>query len=456
MPEAIAPASAPKAAPEAAAKTPAAKTAAAAPRVVPPPQTGSPPPTAPPTGPRSGQTPGQTPGQGADRPAPAVLPVAGAARLRRRHRAIMASFVLMVLLPAALAVAYLHLRAADQYTSTVGFAVRTQDSNPAIELLGGISSSLSGGSSSSDTDILYEFIRSQELVRRIDAALDLRAIWSRPAGRDPVFAFDPDGTIEDLLEYWRRMVRVFYNGGTGLIELRVHAFDPAEAQAIATAVFDESARMINELSAIARDDATRYAREELDAAVERLKLARQAMTAFRSETRIVDPTADIQGQMGLLNTLQQQLAASLIEIDLLRDNARDGDPRVTQTERRIEVIRARIEDEREKFGLGGGRAGSAGAGADGEDYATILAEFERLTVDREFAERAYTGALAAYDAAQAEARRTSRYLAAYVSPTLAEAPLYPQRAVLSALVIFFAGLAWSIAVLIWYAIRDRR
>jgi capsular polysaccharide transport system permease protein len=378
-----------------------------------------------------------------------VRPVARSARLRRRHRATLISFALMVIVPVVIAAGYLHTRAVDQYTSTVGFAVRTQQANPSIDLLGGLASSLAGSSSSSDTDILNHFIHSQALVTKIDADLDLRALYSAPYDRDPVFAFDPDGSVEDLVDYWADMVKIFYDHGTGLIELQVHAYDPVSARTIAQAILEESTQMINDLSAIARDDTTRYAREELDATMARLKAAREAMTAFRSRTRIVDPSADLQSQMGVIGTLQQQLAGSLIELDLLRDSTRADDPRVTQAERRIEVIRARIDTERQKFSLGG-------ADASGEDYASIMAEYERLTVDREFAQRAYTGALVAYDAALAEARRKSRYLAAYVSPTLSQEAQYPERGILVLLVGFFALLIWTVSVLVWYAIRDRR
>lgn len=392
--------------------------------------------------------PKPAPKPGAQTPTP-VRPVAGVARVRRRHRAALISFVLMVILPVVIAAGYLYTRAVDQYTSTVGFAVRTQQANATVDLLGGLTSSLAGTSSSSDTDILYEFIHSQTLVAKIDKDLDLRRLYSGPYDQDPVFALDPSGSIEDLVDYWIRMVKIFYDHGTGLIELRVHAFDPEVARRIAQAILDESTVMINALSAIARDDTTRYAREDLQETMDRLKEARQAMTGFRSRTRIVDPSADLQSQMGVLGTLQQQLAGSLIDLDLLRDSARPDDPRVVQTERRIEVIRARIDTERQKFSLGG-------TDASGEDYASIMAEFERLTVDREFAERAYTGALAAYDAALAEARRKSRYLAAYIAPTLSQEAQYPERGLLVLLVGFFAVLIWAVSVLVWYAIRDRR
>ncbi len=380
-------------------------------------------------------------------PVVAIKPIAGPARVRRRHWGLAAAFALMVGLPVLVTAWYLWTRAADEYASNLGFTVRSEEITSPMELLGGLSGV--SGAASSDSDILYEYIQSQELVRQVDAELDLRAIWSRPWPHDRVFGLDPEGAIEDLRDHWLRMVRITYDAATGLIELRVLAFTPEEAQAIAQAIFERSGEMINELSAIAREDAMRYAREDVEQAVERLKTAREAMTAYRSRTQIVDPAADIQGQMGLLANLQGQLAEALIELDLLKETTQPSDPRVSQAERRIAVIESRIADERRKFGVGG-------KGPGGEDYATLVAEYERLAVDREFAEEAYTAALAAFDTARAEAQRQSRYLAAYVRPTLAEVPEYPRRWMLLGLVALFSFLAWSILSLVYYSLRDRR
>ena len=378
-----------------------------------------------------------------------MRPVAAPARIKSRHWGILFSLLLIVVMPVVVAVWYVSERAVDQYASTVGFTVRSEDVSSAVDILGGLGTALGGGGGgSSDTDILYEFIRSQELVTLIDARLDLRTLYSRHFDVDPVFGFDPSGQIEDLTDYWGRVVRVSYDANSGLMELRVLAFQPDEAKAVAEAIFEESTKMINDLSAIAREDATRYAREDLDLSVERLKAAREALTAFRIENEIVDVTADIQGQMGLLNTLQSQLAAALIEYDLLLTTARSGDPRLEQAERRIEVIENRIDEERQKFG-------ASGTGPGGESYATTVAEFERLTVDREFAEQAYVASQSAYDGARAEANRQSRYLAAYIDPTLAEKAEFPQRTLIVALVAAFAFLLWSILTLIYYSLRDR-
>ena len=388
-------------------------------------------------------------------PDPSPAPAGGASRVRPpvrlalvklRHRLILLSFLVFVMVPPVLAAIYLWGFAADQYNSKVGFSVRLEETNSPLGLLSGLTGI--SGSSSSDTDILFEFIQSQRLVADMDAELDLHAIWSRPQG-DPVFALPPDAPLEKLVDYWNDMVRLSRGKSAGLLEVEVRAFDPADAQNIATALFIRSTDMINQLSAIAREDAIRYAREDLDAAQERLKAARAAVTRFRNLNQIVNPEQDIQSQAGLLANLRNQQAAALIEIDLLRETANPGDPRLTQLERRLEVIETRIAAERDKFGLG----------TDGDDntaYANLVGEYERLVADREFAERAYVTALASYDGALAESRRKSRYLAAYMQPTIAETPVYPRRLTLLTMLSLFLFLSWSIGVLIYYSVKDRR
>ncbi|UOA29053.1 hypothetical protein DSM107133_03812 (plasmid) [Pseudosulfitobacter sp. DSM 107133] len=380
---------------------------------------------------------------------PAGKPVATPARqafARKRHFGVLLSFLICVLVPSVVTGVYLYSVAVDQYASKVGFSVRREDASSTFELLGGLTNF--SNSSSSDTDILYEFIQSQELVADIDAELDLRGKWSKPKD-DFVFAVDPDAPIEDLLDYWNRMVRISYGAGAGLIEVEVLAFSAEDATAISRTLFEKSSDMINELSDIARQDGIRYAREELDEALVRLKDARAVVTRFRNENQIVNPEIDIKTQSGLIGNLQAQQAQTLIEIDLLRGSVNESDPRLLQATRRLEVIENRIAQERKKLGVGG-------AGDDGTAFADLLGNYERLVVDREFAEKSYVSALASYDGAVAESRRKTRYLAAYLEPTKAETAVYPKRFTILALVTLFLTLIWSVLTLVTVSVRDRR
>ena len=378
-----------------------------------------------------------------------VRPMARPAKLRRRHLGLIAGFLVMVVAPLVAIALYFYLRAEPQYASLTGFTVRQEESGSASAMLGGFAQFAAVSSNTGDTDILHEFIQSQELVARLSERLELAAHFSAAWQNDPVFALSPDPTIEDLLRYWKRMVRVSYDQGTGLVELQVLAFDPAMAQRIAQEIVAQSHTLINELNAAARADLMRFAEADLQDARIRLRLAREALTEFRIRTQIVDPDSDIQGRMGVLNNLQQQLAQALIDYDVLAENTNQTDARVVQANRRIEVIRARIAEERQTFTL-------QGATFSGQDYPTLMAEYENLTVEREFAERDYGLALAALELARDNAARETRYLAVYIRPTLAESAQYPRAAVILGLAFVFLGLTWSILTLIIYSIRDRR
>ncbi|MCG7495026.1 sugar transporter [Thalassobius sp. Cn5-15] len=399
-------------------------------------------------------------------PAPQPAPVP-AARLRRRHWRLVVSFVLLVLLPVLACAVYLWAVAADRYASTTGFTVRGEETTAATTLLGGLST-LTGGVTSQDGDILYEFILSPEIVANINQRLDLVGHYGAYWQQDPVFALHPKADQADLLTYWRRVVQVSYDQTSGLIEVQVLAYDPQMARDIAREIVEQGQAMINALSTQAREDALRYARDDLAVALARLKQAREELTRFRTRTQLVDPEADLQGRMGVMNTLQQQLAEALIDHDLLLQTASDTDLRVVQAARRISAIQDLIRSERNRFaGEGAGEGSGEGpastdaaptvdrSAAVDADYPQLLAEFEGLMVDREYAEESYGAALAALELARANAARQSRYLATYVQPTLADSAQYPRRLTLSALALLFLTLMWSVLALIYYSIRDR-
>jgi capsular polysaccharide transport system permease protein len=383
----------------------------------------------------------------APKPTIPVRPHAGPAKSQRRHKALFLSFIFLVVLPTGFSAWYLWERAIDKFASNVGFTVRREEAPSAVDILGGLTNLPT--SSSSDSDVLFEFIQSQDLVAKMDTALNLRKIYSQDYAQDPLFSLKPGASMEELIDHWQRDVQVSYAPSTGLIEVRALAPDAQTARTIAQMLFDECSIMINALSETAREDAMRYARADLELSVGQLKTAREEMTSFRTRTQIVDPLADIQIQLGILTTMQQKLGDELITLDLLRQSVLPEDPRLAQSEQRIAAIRARIKEEREKFG-------ARDQGPDGEDYATLVGEFERLSVDQQFAEQKYASGLVNYDLAQKEAQRQSRYLAAYIKPTLAETSQNPDRPLLVALTLLFSLFIWGILALIYYSLRDRR
>ena len=154
------------------------------------------------------------------------------------------------------------------------------------------------------------------------------------------------------------MVQVDLESRAGIIDVRANAFTPEDARAIARAILAESSALVNRLSDQAREDAVRFAREELAEAEANLREQRAKLADFRREHRLVDPTADVAGQIGLLNALQGELAKAMVERDELLTFAGADDQRVLQADRRIDAINERIEAERStprRLGAGTGR-----------------------------------------------------------------------------------------------------
>jgi capsular polysaccharide transport system permease protein len=406
------------------------------------------------------ETQPELPGPLGPRPAPARQPkpqqisnepvraAVSPAQIRPRHRGVMALAFLLIVVPAMASAVYLWGFAVDQYVSTAGFAIRNQNamSSP-FDFLGAF-----GGSSSStakDTDILHSFVGSQQLVQKLDKEIGIQAIYSKPKN-DPLFSYDTSGTIEDLVKYWGRMVQVSYDNTTGLMQLNVYAFTPEDAQTVAQAVLAEGSLLVNQLAAVARDDTIKYATQALRDAEDRLKTARAALTTFRVENNIVDPTMDLSAMSKIYGALTQQLVQSQVELEVLKQGTATsaGDPRIAALQQRIDIIQNRIAEEQNKIGATPGTAS--------QGYADIIARYQELSADLEFGEKAYLTSLAAYDTAVEDAQHKQVYLATYEKPTLAQASVTPQRWLILIAVVVIGFLLWSILTLVYYALRDRR
>jgi capsular polysaccharide transport system permease protein len=362
-----------------------------------------------------------------------------------RHFFVVFSFVLCVLAPVGYISHYLIDRALDQFTSTLAFTVRVENSPTASDLFGGIN--FMGGNSASDSDILYEYISSQPIVEEIDKELNLEQIYSSKYDQDPWFSLKPNSTIEDLTEYWGRMVQVTHDSGTGLIEIRVHAFDPLHANELSSAIYEKSSALINKLNYLARQDAVKYAKDEFEQSLKTLKNARLSIRKFRSHNMLIDPEVETQMLVGVLNALQLQLSELIVERDLILSTSSADDPRIQDIEIRIDVVNRRILTERNKFKT---------ERADTQNFTNMLTEYEALVIDLEYAEKNYLAARATYDSARLDSQRQSRYLAAHILPTLAERADHPKRTMLIIVSFFISLGVWFFLVIVSYAVRDRR
>ena len=362
---------------------------------------------------------------------------------RPRRSRLLLSACLCVLLPAVLATLYYGVIAADQYVAEARFAVRGSEA-ATTDVLGALTGIPGNGVSMSDALIVRDFVHSRDAVELLDRRLGLREIFAREEA-DWLAALDPAAPVEDVVEYWRRRVEVGHETTSGITTLRVQAFRPGDAVAIAGAILEEGEALVNRLSDRARRDAVAFAVDELERAEARLIAARTEITRFRDDRRALDPARSAEARLGILSGLEADLANTEAELLALRAYMQPTAPAVVSLENRISALRSQAATERAKL---------AGEEGNPEVLSGLVADYERLAGEREFAEKAYVSALASLEAARAEAARKHRYLATFVQPHLPEDATRPRRLVGILTVFFGALVAWGIGALGVAAVKD--
>ena len=117
-----------------------------------------------------------------------------------------------------------------------------------------------------------KFLESRDLLEALKRSVDFQDIYGNE-GIDLISKLSSNLSIEKELNYWKKFVRSSFDPSSGIIRIEVEAFDPRDAQMLAS-VIEEVKILINELSEQARKDAMSYTEEELDLAEERLINAR--------------------------------------------------------------------------------------------------------------------------------------------------------------------------------------
>ena len=363
-----------------------------------------------------------------------------------RRRIMKFSAVLVILLPTLLAAVYYGMIATDQYAVEVRFAVRGINSGGGSDLLTMVTGVPSGGSTTADSYILMDFIRSRGILEKLGRRIDLKQIYSTEKA-DFLSAFDPDEPIEEFVDYWKKMITVGFDTSSQIVVVEIRAFTPQDAKNVAELVLELSGELINDLSVRARNDAVSFAEKEVARMEKRLRINRQAVRAFREKEQVIDPSKTAESRLTLLGKLEGELGLEKAKLSSLGQFMSKDSPRIRVLVSKIRALESQVQTERAK--LGKDVSGSASGSLTG-----LLEDYQTLLTDQEFSEKAFISALSSLEAARIEAGRQQRYLATFVRPSLPEDALYPRRGLNVFVIFVLSAMLWAIGTLLVYAVRD--
>lgn len=342
-----------------------------------------------------------------------------------RHR----WFALFVLLPTALAAIYYGAIASPIFVSQSTFVIKSpnQKAMPTVSLANLVQTSgLSSGQE--QTKEVLEYIRSRSAVHDLERQTDIRSRFSS-RGADFLSRFPRpfgDSSFESFYRYYGSMVGADLDQESGLAILEVRAFSARDAHDLNTRLLDLSEAFVNRLNQRAEGRGIAEAEQRVVQAETRLRNARIALSAYRNQNDLLDPSKQATGVLEVSNKLVAQQAGLQAELDLMQ--------RVAPRNPAIPALRNRIVAVGREIAAQNGRAVGTPTG-----IASKLSSYEKLNVEQEFATQMLTAANTSLEQARTEAQKQQYYLERVVEPNLPDDSTLP-HGLKRTLVIFAASV----------------
>ncbi len=363
-------------------------------------------------------------------------------RMRNPFAKIDRLFLLTVLIPTIIAILYFGLIASDVYISESRFVVRSPQRQAPV----GIGALLQGAGfsrSQDDTFSVQDFMLSRDALRNLDAKLGVFKMYS-DGGIDRFSRFagvDPDKSFEALHRYYQKRVIVNLDSASSISSLRVSAYTADDAFKVNEMLLDMGESLINKLNERGRQDMIRFAASEVAAAEASAKAAALALSGYRNEKAVFDPERQSALQLQQISKLQDELIANKMQLAQLQMLS-PSNPQIASVQKRSQTLQAAMDAEMGKV------AGS------GSSLTNKSAEYERLVLERGFADKQLGGALASLEQARNEAQRKQLYLERIVQPNKPDIAVEPRR-LRSIITVFFMGLmAWGILTILIAGVRE--
>jgi capsular polysaccharide transport system permease protein len=364
-------------------------------------------------------------------------------RFSRWLRAFDGVFVITVLVPTLLAAAYFGIVASDVYVSESRFLVRNPQ-RPAQSGLGALLQGTVFSRSQDDTYSVHDFIRSRDALRELEASVGMRRAYTARAidfiNRFP--GLQPwDESFEALHRHYLNHVSIDYDTVSSISVLHVRAYSAEEAERINTQLLEMGERLLNNMNLRSRRDLIQVAEQEVALAEQRARTAAANLAAFRSERSVFDPDRQSALQLQAAARLREELLAAQSQLDQVR-RVSPNNPQVPLLEQRVRALRqAAAEESARVLGRDAGLSAKSPA-------------YDRLVLDKQFADRQLATALVALDSARSEAARKQLYLERLVQPNKPDRAVEPRR-LRSVATVFVVGLLlWAVVSLVIASVRE--
>lgn len=374
--------------------------------------------------------------------------LAGAREQAKNHR-LWASYLVLVVLPSLVYLVYMAAFETRAYQSEIRITVLAAEkqnasvASTATSVLKNLASSTSSDTSR-DSHIVLNYVKSRAIIEDLGGRAYVEKFFSKPE-IDHFSRLPPGETMEEVLDYWRSRVSASVDTISGILTVKVAAYDPEEAKTIAADIDRCGEKLINDVSLRSRRDALDTSAGEVVRARAELAQVREKLLRYRNENQIIDPEARAKSLGDSIAKLTTDKIDAETTLDVLTRTGTTDSPTIRILRSKVETYDQQITNL--KSLLTAPRATGT--------VSSQIADYERLKLEELFAERVYLIAQEANLRARQELYKQQLYLATIVPPLLPEDVAYPKIFESLALLFVSLSLFWAIGALIWATVDDQ-
>ena len=342
----------------------------------------------------------------------------------------------------ALSAVYWTFIASDRYVSEAHVIIQRTDfaGGPNLDF-----SSLLGGANGGRADqlLLRSHLLSVDMLKKLDAALHLRAHYADPQ-RDPLSRmWDKDAPIEQFHKHYLERVSVEMDDYAGVLMVKAEGFDPQTAHAIATALVQEGERFMNQMAHTLAQTQVAFLETQVTDMNARAMQARQAVLDFQNQNGLVSPQATAENISGIVARLEAQRTELETQRSALQSYLVPSHPSIVQIDQQIAAVGKQLAQEQARL-----------TSPRGKTLNLAVEAFQRLEMQAAFTQDVYKTALVALEKGRIEATRTIKKVSVLQAPTVPEYPLQPRRLYNTLVFALVAMLLAGVAHLLAAIVRD--
>lgn len=312
-----------------------------------------------------------------------------------------------------IAALYFCVIVSDRFVSRAELVVKQADQ---IKMLPDALSMLGiGGSNHEDILIIQDYLKSPDLLDKLDKELGLKAHY-QSHDIDYFSRLPENVSREDFIKYYRQHLSLHLDELSGVLTIELQAFDPAYGQRVVALMLQESDRFINKLGHQVALEQLAFVEKEVDRAYQRVQSEKAKVLDFQNNHHLISPESTSSARLGVVSQIEAQLAQQQAQLKQLQSYMKVTAPAVVSVQARVDALTQQLAQEQSRL-----------TGADKDAMNEVTARYMDVQTQATLAADLYKSGLISLEQARVEAYRKLKHLLVISQPTLAEDAEYPRR-----------------------------